>query len=463
MRSKLIPFIIAAGVVVSAGFAWLWHEEHRAERTLVLAAGSKVSESYAFANILANAVEKNQPRLKIRVIETFGSEENIELLADGTVQLALIDSNTQLDNGSGVVDFLFPTVYHLIARKDFGLNGIADLRGRIVGLPPEGDMSRILFERLLKHYGIDRYDVKIITVQPNEAAAYLAEDRLDAYFRVAALGSAHIQNILDHPRVELLPIDQAAALRLKSPALHPVIIPKGAYAGDKPSPAKDLPSVGIRTLLVAASSVDDDDVYDIVKILSEARHELKSLDPRMALIDSVSDPFDQGVPIHAGAAAFFRRDQPLFVVKYAETMGFLLSACVVLVSVFWQVKLMADRRAKNRADTYNAQIIALTERAQKVATARELDAVRDELMSIFKRVFHDLDEDRITPESIQAFTLVWYTAVQIAQARRATLPPDGPATETADVAHEKPVASTAMNDHLPPDRPPTTATAEPAS
>jgi hypothetical protein len=139
---------------------------------------------------------------------------------------------------------------------------------------------------------------------------------------------------------------------------------------------------------------------------------------RAALIEPVEDPFQEGLPINAGAAKYFRRDKPLFVVRYAETMGFLLSAGMLIASTLWQIKLRSDRRAKNRADNHNAKIIELTEQAQNAKNRRELDDVRQDLVATFKRVFADLDEDRITPTAIQVID------------HRQTILPDEPGEET---------------------------------
>lgn len=101
---------------------------------------------------------------------------------------------------------------------------------------------------------------------------------------------------------------------------------------------------------------------------------------------------------------------------------------MLIASTLWQFKLRSDRRAKNRADNHNAKIIELTEQAQNAKNRRELDVVRQDLIATFKRVFADLDEDRITPTAIQAFTLAWYTAVQVIDHRQMILP-DEPGEE----------------------------------
>lgn len=422
MRHRLASGLVAVSLVVGVGCAWLWHQQHRAERVLVLASGPRLSEYHAFAQALASVVGALEPRLRIHVIETFGSEENMELLADGTAQLALVAASTKLDGRASVVDFLFPEMFHLLAREDSGISSVVGLRGHVVGLPPQGSMSRTMFWRLIEHYGLDRWDLKAVTIEPREAEAALRRGEIDAYFIVIALGSPVISDILNKTPTRLVAIDQAAALRLSLPALRPGMIPTGTYGGARPTPPSDLPTVAERTLLITTPDVDTGAIYDLTRIIREGRQELVAAERRAALIEPVADPFEEGLPINPGAAEYFRRDQPLFVVEYAETMGFLLSAGMLIASALWQLKVRSDRQAKNRADNHNAKIIELTEQAQTAQSRRELDAVRHELIATFKRVFHDLDEDRITPTAIQAFTLAWYTAVQVIDRRQSLLP-----------------------------------------
>ena len=428
MRHRIASGLIAASLVVGAGCAWLWHQQNRSERVLVLASGPRLSEYHDFAEALSRVVATLEPGLNIRVIETFGSEENMALLADGTAQLALVAGSTKLEGRASVVDFLFPEMFHLLARADMGITRVPDLNGRVVGLPPQGSTSRTLFWRLIQHYGLDQWDVKAMTIEPREAEQALRTGAIDAYFIVIALGSPFITDVLSKTPTQLVPIDQAAALRLSLPALRAGEIPTGTYGGARPAPPTDLPTVAERTLLVTVPAVHTNDIYDLTRVIREGRQELVAEELRAALIEPIDDPFQEGVPINPGAAKYFRRDKPLFVVRYAETMGFLLSAGMLIASTLWQLKLRSDRRAKNRADNHNAMIINLTEQAQNAKSRRELDAVRQDLLATFKRVFNDLDEDRITPTAIQAFTLAWSTAVQIIDHRQMILP-DEPSEE----------------------------------
>jgi hypothetical protein len=198
----------------------------------------------------------------------------------------------------------------------------------------------------------------------------------------------------------------------------------------------------VRMMLAGTTAADQDDVYTIVRLLHEARKEFVADNlPAVIMVEPAVPPLDQGLPMHAGAIDYYERDRPWFFIRYAEPIGVGMSIAVFLGSWVWAIKLKADRFSKNRADDYNAQVVGLAERVQRTETVDDLDALRHDLFLVFRRVFSDLDEDRISPASIQGFTLAWSVAAQLIQERRTTLLLDGqrPARH-ADGRQPSPVA-----------------------
>ncbi len=438
-RRLLIATLVVASVVTGAVLGWRWYEAQHREQVLVLATGPRDTDAYAFGQRLAQLVAASSERLTIRVIETNGARENYELLADGTVQLALISGDVPLSLDMQVVDVLFPEMVHVLVRPGADITEMADLNGRTIGLLPEGSTSRALFWPIAQHYGLRRDDVKVVTLLPHEAAAALRRGTADAYFLVIALDARATQYIIDRASANLIDIDQAAALRFRAPFLEEGEIPKGTYRGAPPIPPRDLPTVAVRTMLVSARSLDANLTYSIVRIMHERRKDFIAENLSAAFVaEPALSPLDQGLPMHAGAIDYYERDRPWFFVEYAEPIGVGMSIVLLLGSWVWAIKLKADRHSKNRADDYNAQVIGLAERVQRVDDLDNLDALRNELFLVFRKVFSDLDEDRITPASIQGFTLAWYVAAQLLQERRSALSRGPSAMAAGDAA--RPVA-----------------------
>ncbi len=409
-RRILLPFLGLGvlGALVSAFF--LWQNTARTYR-LVLAAGGRTGEYYAFSQAFAEVVTRNHPRIRIEVVETDGSPENMAQLRDGRADIALVQSDTPVDPPVRAVALLFPEMFHLIARTDAEIASVADLAGKRVALMPQGSGSFALFWPLTQHYGLTPEAMTTLPMSADEAHAALLRGEVDALFRVITLGNDSVRDLLQSNDIKLLPIEQVDALRLSLPYLNAHVIPKGTYDGGQPTPAADLPVVAVNALLVAHEDLSDQVVNALTRTLYENRNELVSRYPRAAMIRLDISGTDLGLPLHPGAEAFYKQDEPEFIVKYAEPIGLLLSISVLGISSLWQARLWLTQKQKNRADTYNLEILDLIDRIDSTQSIPELMTLRHELFDILKRVVVDLDVDRITTESFESFTFPWEIAI----------------------------------------------------
>lgn len=107
--------------------------------------------------------------------------------------------------------------------------------------------------------------------------------------------------------------------------------------------------------------------------------------------------------------------------EYAESIGLAFSVGVLVVSGLWQLRLWLEGRQKNRADSYNLEILALLEQVLKTDDLKELDKIRQQLFEILRQVVVDLDTDRISPESFQSFTFPWEMAISALRHREMIL------------------------------------------
>jgi TRAP transporter TAXI family solute receptor len=409
MQGKLLlPVVVLSllGAVVSA--AVLVREQTRTYR-LVLASGGSTGEYYAFSEAFAEVVARNHPDIRIEVRETDGSVENMALLEDNQAQIALVQSDTPVQPPVRAVALLFPEMFHLLARTEANIDSVVDLRGKRVALMPEGSGSYALFWPLAQHYGLTAADFTPMPMPAAEAHAALAAGRVDALFRVITLGNSAVGELLQGDSIRLVPIDQVDALRLSLPYLNAQVIPKGTYSGGRPVPPTDLPVVAVNALLVAHEDLPPKVVNALTSSLHQNRNELVALYPRAALI-RLDSSGDLGLPLHPGAEAFYRQGEPEFLVEYAEPIGLLLSVGVLGMSSLWQLRSWLLSKQKNRADTYNLEILTLIDSIDRAESLAELEQLRDSLFDILKRVIVDLDVDRITSESFESFTFPWEIA-----------------------------------------------------
>jgi TRAP transporter TAXI family solute receptor len=411
MQGRIVWPIVGLGIVGAIASAFVLLQENTRVHRLTLASGSPTGEYYAFSQAFAEVISRNHPRIDIEVIETDGSQNNMTLLRDNQAQLALVQSDTPVEPPARAVALLFPEMFHLMARTDSGIASMADLRGKRVALMPEGSGSYALFWPLSEHYSLTPQDMVIQPMPPAEAHAALQVGDVDALFRVITLGNPAVKELLLSDSVQLLPIDQIDALQLSLPYLDARVIPKGTYDGGQPIPAEDLPVVAVNALLVAHQELPAEVVTALTRTLYEHRNELVNLYPKAAMIRLDTSGEDLGLPLHEGARAYYTQDQPEFIVEYAEPIGLLVSVGVLAISGLWQFRMWWLGKQKNRADTYNLEILDLIDQIHQTKSVKELNQLRQKLFDILKRVVTDLDVDRITSESFESFTFPWEIAI----------------------------------------------------
>ncbi|MDV3351570.1 TAXI family TRAP transporter solute-binding subunit [Leptothoe sp. LEGE 181152] len=400
--------VVSVGVAI-ASITKLIQEQNRIY-TIRLATGSPTGEYYAFGQAIAQVTEANEPKIRVEVVASPGSNQNMDDVHTHTVDLALVQNDTPTQRNVRAIAQLYPEMFHLIANKDANINNLTDLKGRRIALMPEGSGSYNLFWPLSQHYGLTKNDFQFQPMGVTEAHTALHNGTVDALFRIIGLGNSSVAQLLSNEQFKLVPIDQIGALQLTQPYLESTIIPKGSYDGGTPIPSEDLPVVSVSALLIANVDAHPDVVKTITRILYEHRSELIRINPRTANIQSPENSQNLGFPLHEGARAYYTQDNPSFLVTYAESIGLLMSISILICSSLWQGRQWFISNQKDRADRYNLEILDLIEKIEQAQDFDELQNLRQQLLEILRKVVVDLDIDKISPESFQSFTFPWEVA-----------------------------------------------------
>jgi uncharacterized protein len=386
---------------------------------LVLSAGSRGGEYYQFAQALAKLAAAHHSGFKIEVRESGGAEANNQALAEGRADLALVQSDTVLTPAARAVAGLFPEILHIVAQRESGIRTPADFLGKRVALMPAGSGTNALFWKIAGHYGFGSDDLKVVEVSAPEAAATLRAGKVDMMARVIALGNRGMRELLTGEDLMLVESDQAAAIQLFAPNLERTRIPRGALGGRPAVPPADVEALGVRAILAAHQRVDGAVVEELTRLLFGSRNELLGLDEKTALMIDSQDLQRFGVPLHDGAAGYYERDKPSFIVQYAESMALGLSVAALLLSGIWQMNRWLVGRRKNRGDEYNQQLLDCIEMLRAAHNPDEVARIEGELFGIFRAVVDDLDHDRFQDESLPSFTMIWDLAKDLIAPRRA--------------------------------------------
>ena len=421
MPNKLLLPVALLSVVLIGVFGWELHQDNQRVHELTLATGTKTGFYYPFGQAIAEVVIQQNPRLRIKVVETEGSEENMRRLQANQAQLAIVQNDTVAVPQARVIASLFKEVFHLIVSEQSGIQSVSDLKGKHIALMAQGSGSYNAFWLVSQHYGLKPSDFQFTAGSWTEATKLFVSGEVDAIFRVQPPGSDLVSDLLQNTPSKLVPIDQAAAMKIKWPHLKDDLIPKGTYKGDPAVPDVDLPTVGVEATLLVGQDVDPVIVKEITRILFEHRRNLVATNSLAAMISQPSESGGLALPVHEGAQAYFDREKPDFLAANSDVIGLSFSFVTLFVSWLWQLRARFLQKQKNRADKFNLIILNVIQRIRQAGTLEEIDRLQEELFEIFKQVMADLDKDRIDADSFHSFTFTWETALKIATDREKLL------------------------------------------
>ena len=393
-----------------AALTWLFVAPNFRTYRLTLVAGSKDGESYILSKAIEQIVEAQNPKIQIKVVETSGTEENIQKIERGEAQLATAQGDVPAGPSARTVVFLYPDTFQLVVKATSRIKQFSDLKGKRIGLWPKGGQYRSFLE-IAAHYGLREQDFIFVGRNQEESNNAFRKNQVDAIFRVRALGNKTILDMVQKYQGRLLPIDQAAAMQIKYPAFEPAVIPKGAYRGSKPPvPNANLPTIAVQRFLLASSKMDKQIIQEITTILDENRQDIaekippqfSDVKPLAANIKQPTKTGGTGIPIHLGASAYYERDKPSFIQEHADYVGLILTVVLMAGSWLWEVKAWLEQRRKDEADLHMAAIIKLMQAVQDSEYNGE-DAL-NELDNVFAQAATDLTEEKISQESFRTIS-----------------------------------------------------------
>jgi uncharacterized protein len=426
--NKLVRTVL---IVLSASFLiWLavalWQQTRI--QYLTMAAGDSSGESYIIGSALQRVVQKHYPRIRITLLETGGTVENLQMLEEGRVQLATAQADVLPGPRSRILAVLYDDTFQLMVPQDSPIQHFVDLRGMRIALARSGGQYQS-FLRVAEHFGLHEQDFQFVGSSDQTADQAFLQGQADAVFRVRAIRNPSIQQLVQSDRVRFLPIEQAAAMKIEQPAFDPALIPEGAYQGNPPVPAENLPTIAVHRTLLARDSANSDAIRAITGVLMERQQEILQEIPahlsevRLLLVQ-VRQPEPHsgfGAPLHPGALSFYTKDKPSFLQAHADFVGLLLTVGIMVASWLWELNRWIHRQQKNAADLYSNRVVQLIGAAQEVDSVERLDAIRCDLLAILSEVVRDLDEGKISEDSFHSFQAILQIGMDVTRERRAIL------------------------------------------
>lgn len=301
-------------------------------RFLRIGTGSTSGTYFPIGGLIANAISRppgSRPCEKggscgvhglIAVaLSTNGSVENMHMLADGALGMALCQADVAFWARAGAGVFrsvgpmptlvalarLYDEALHLVVRADSALTRVEDLRGARVGMGEEGSGTLVDARQLLIAHGLTEADLRPVFEKPGPTADLLVAGEIDAFFIIGAPPVTIVREVARAMPVRVVSLAGPAMERMvrNHPFLSHTAIPGGRYAHN-PDPVR---TVSVGTVLTTTTDLlDDATAHGVTRAMWHPNvRGLFRQTPAGDLLTPALAPHGTGIPLHPGARRYY--------------------------------------------------------------------------------------------------------------------------------------------------------------
>jgi TRAP-type uncharacterized transport system substrate-binding protein len=315
----LIAAALIAGVAAEFGIA----RDYGYLRASILS-GTPGGYYHALATRLADRARRGHGTLT--VLSTAGSIENVRRLTGSRGHcgqtFGLIQDGTPVSAQTGLE--LLGQLHEresliLLARSGNSFRSFADLRGASVGIGPEGSGTAYLMRQLFADSDLRQLGVRFSYHELSEQAALVAQGKLDLAAFVMEEDAKVLHDIMREHDLDIVAPTDLQGLIARYPWLSLGTIAAGRYDLVRPTPAADIQTARLATLVVAGPCAKRADEVAMLVLLSAELPGFVRSNPPSATSPSTL------VPLAAAARQFFVRGEPSLADEYFPWLVNMLS------------------------------------------------------------------------------------------------------------------------------------------
>lgn len=259
--------------------------------------------------------EKAIPGLDLQIVPGAGVA-NVRGIGADKAGVAFGNSISTVDGIAGRAPFpskvddvcnigsLYAQWFQLVVLDDSGISKVQDLKGKAVAIQPRGNTAEVITQQLLEVAGLKYADIK-----PNfqtgytDAVGLMKDGHAQAFTLGTTIPASAVMDLASARGVRVLDLSayqQGMQAINAGYTLDP--LPPATYPGQQGTPN----TLTYTTHLITQCSRNEDEVYKMTKAMWESLPTLRNVVAAMKPADVAFGAKDIGVPLHKGAARYYR-------------------------------------------------------------------------------------------------------------------------------------------------------------
>lgn len=391
-----VPVIAIAALGFVVAFRYV---EPAPPRRLVMATGSASGAYQAYGQRFR--VELARAGIELELRSTAGSIENLELLAQGDVDVAFVQGGTVPEAAAGGseghagiagIASLYYEPLWIFLRKGLPIERLADLAGHRVQVGPEGSGTRAVALTLLAANGVTAGNSTLGALPTGQAADALLAGQDDALFMVAGVQSETLRRLLaeEGHSIRLLDVAHHEAYVRNFHYLSALVLPEGAL-----DLGQDLPNRDVHLLAPTAALVGRDGLHEAFPALFiEAARAIFTHGGLFEAEGEFPSPRGLELPLSKAAEQYFRdgpsflyRVLPFGVAAVVDRLKILLLPLITLLFPLFKFTPPLYRwRIRSKIYRWYKQIRQVDHRIAAAAPGSDLAPLVAELLAVQREV-----------------------------------------------------------------------------
>ena len=320
MKISTVKRVLAAGAVLAAMVVFFTgcngNSDVEGKKFLNIGTGGTAGTYYPIGGAMAEILNKEIPGMSASAQSTGASVANVNMLGDGTIDLATVQNDIayyaahgtemfvdkKVDGLKGVAS-LYPETCQFVTLKSSGIKSLSELKGKRIAVGAVGSGVEANVRQILAVYGISYDDIDAQYLSFAEGASALKDGNVDVAVLTAGYPTASVQDIAAQNPVRLLPVEDKIAddLIAQYPFYTKTVIPGGTYAGFDEA----VPSVSVMAMLVAGPTVNEELGYKLTKAIFSHLDRLQAAHAVGKQITRDSVKAGMSLPMNEGAEKYF--------------------------------------------------------------------------------------------------------------------------------------------------------------
>ncbi|MFG2887179.1 TAXI family TRAP transporter solute-binding subunit [Streptomyces sp. NPDC048297] len=291
--------------------------------TIVFSTGTPRGVYQEYGERLRTELGRDMPGLTVKLLNSAGSQENIQRLADGKTDFTIAAADAvetyelQHPDSAGRlrgVARLYDDYVQLIVPTGSKISSVADLRHKRVATGLRNSGVRLIADRVLRAAGIDpKKDITPVSEGIDTGPDRLRQGRIDAFFWSGGLPTKGLMGLAKQSAFKFVPIGEDLLTRLHADGeagryYRATTIPESAYAGLQYGSA--VPTIAVSNLLMTRKDMDPRLTEWVTRTVIKSRDDIGAHVHSAQLVDLRTAIYTDPLMLHEGARRYYRSVKP---------------------------------------------------------------------------------------------------------------------------------------------------------